>query len=77
MTDDFVRTRNMLEAIARGKHVVTHSWLENCEQAGYVIDEMRYILRDDRKEKEIGFSMPVSLTSARQRPLLKVIGALY
>ncbi|XP_073063387.1 uncharacterized protein [Primulina eburnea] len=71
VTNNFVRTRNMLEAIARGKPVVTHSWLENCEQAGYVVDEMRYILRDDRKEKEIGFSMPVSLNRARRQPLLK------
>ncbi|KAL2507704.1 uncharacterized protein Fot_31351 [Forsythia ovata] len=71
ITDRFVRTRNMLEAIALGKPVVTHLWLESCGQAGYFINEKSYILRDDKKEKEIGFSMPVSLTRACQRPLLE------
>ncbi|KAK4418199.1 hypothetical protein Salat_2232600 [Sesamum alatum] len=71
VTDKFVRTRNMLEAIALGKPVVTHLWLESCDQAGYVIDEKSYILRDEKKEKEIGFSMPLSLTRASRRPLLK------
>ncbi|KAL2485833.1 BRCT domain-containing protein [Abeliophyllum distichum] len=71
ITDRFVRTRNMLEAIALGKPVVTHLWLESCGQAGYFINEKSYILRDDKKEKEIGFSMPVSLTRACHRPLLE------
>lgn len=77
VTDRFVRTRNMLESVALGKPVVTHLWLEGCEQAGYVIDEKNYILRDEKKEKEIGFNMPVSLTRASQHPLLKVIDALF
>ncbi|KAL6516028.1 hypothetical protein OROGR_019333 [Orobanche gracilis] len=71
VTDRFVRTRNMLEAIALGKHVVTHFWLESCEQAGYIIDEKSYILRDEKKEKEIGFNLPASLSRASQHPLLK------
>ncbi|XP_022869087.1 uncharacterized protein LOC111388563 isoform X1 [Olea europaea var. sylvestris] len=71
VTDRFVRTKNMLEAIALGKPVVTHLWLESCGQAGYFIDEKGYILRDDKKEKKIGFSMPVSLTRACQHPLLE------
>ncbi|KAM7521529.1 hypothetical protein LguiA_011431 [Lonicera macranthoides] len=71
ITDRFVRTSNMLEAIAAGKPVVTHLWLETCAQASFFVDEKRYILRDAKKEKEIGFSMPVSLARARQIPLLK------
>ncbi|KAI3880816.1 hypothetical protein MKX03_034717 [Papaver bracteatum] len=71
IADQFARTRNMLEAIAHGKHVVTHLWLESCEQAGCLIDEKNYILRDPKKEKEIGFSMPVSLARARKSPLLQ------
>ncbi|KAK3041440.1 hypothetical protein RJ639_000417 [Escallonia herrerae] len=71
VTDRFVRTRNMLEAIALGKMVVTHLWLESCGQVNCFIDEKNYILRDAKKEKEIGFSMPVSLAHARQHPLLK------
>ncbi|KAH9329209.1 hypothetical protein KI387_001317, partial [Taxus chinensis] len=71
VTDKFVRTRNMLEAMAAGKLVVTHLWLQNCGQASYFIDEKKYILRDEKKEKEIGFSMPASLASAQQKPLLQ------
>ncbi|KAF8392531.1 hypothetical protein HHK36_022874 [Tetracentron sinense] len=71
VTDKFVRTRNMLEAIALGKLVVTHLWLESCGQASSFINEKNYILRDARKEKEIGFSMPVSLVQACRCPLLQ------
>lgn len=76
IADQFVRTRNMLEAIASGKLVVTHLWLESCGQASCFIDEKNYILRDAKKEKEFGFSMPVSLARASQHPLLKV-GLLF
>ncbi|KAK8949838.1 hypothetical protein KSP40_PGU021546 [Platanthera guangdongensis] len=71
VTDKFVRTRNMLEAMAMGKPVVTTMWLESCGQASCYIDERNYILRDAKKEKEIGFSMPVSLARACQHPLLQ------
>lgn len=66
----------MLEAIAFGKPVVTHLWLESCGQAGCLIDERTYILRDAKKEKEFGFNLPVSLARACQRPLLQVISQL-
>ncbi|KAE8076887.1 hypothetical protein FH972_015509 [Carpinus fangiana] len=71
IADQFVRTRNMLEAIASGKPVVTHLWLESCGQASCFIDEKNYVLRDAKKEKEFGFSMPVSLARASQHSLLK------
>ncbi|XP_057957937.1 uncharacterized protein LOC131150891 [Malania oleifera] len=71
VTNQFVRTRNMLEAIALGKPVVTYLWLESCGQANCFIDDKNYILRDAKKEKEFGFSMPVSLTRACQHPLLE------
>ncbi|XP_065864397.1 uncharacterized protein [Euphorbia lathyris] len=71
VADKFVRTRNMLETIALGKPVVTHLWLESCAEASCLIDEKNYILRDAKKEKEIGFSMPVSLARAGQHPLLE------
>lgn len=72
VADEFVRTRNMLEAIAFGKPVVTHLWIESCEQASCLIDEKNYILRDAKKEKEFGFSLPVSLARACHHPLLQV-----
>ncbi|KAL1320122.1 hypothetical protein HN51_064851 [Arachis hypogaea] len=71
IADQFVRTRNMLEAIAFGKPVVTHLWIESCGQASCFIDEKNYILRDAKKEKEFGFSMPVSLARASRHPLLE------
>ncbi|KAK8308497.1 hypothetical protein V6Z11_D02G062200 [Gossypium hirsutum] len=71
ITDKFVRTRNMLEAIASGKSVVSHLWLESIGQVNIHIDEEAYILRDIKKEKELGFCMPVSLARARKRPLLQ------
>jgi mediator of DNA damage checkpoint protein 1 len=72
VADSFCRTRNMLEAIALGKPVVTSMWLEKCGEAGFYINERKYILRDDKKEKELGFSMPLSLASACKHPLLLV-----
>ncbi|KAJ8565946.1 hypothetical protein K7X08_008522 [Anisodus acutangulus] len=71
VADEFVRTRNMLEAIAAGKPVVTHLWLESCGQASCLIDEKNHILRDAKKEREFGFSMPISLARACQHPLLQ------
>ncbi|KAF3340910.1 PAX-interacting protein 1 [Carex littledalei] len=34
VVDQFARTKNMLEAIAMGRHVVRRDWLENCAKAG-------------------------------------------
>ncbi|XP_077240572.1 uncharacterized protein LOC143881409 isoform X2 [Tasmannia lanceolata] len=71
VADKFARTRNMLEAMALGKTVVTHMWLESCGQASCFIDEKNYILRDLKKEKEIGFNMAFTLACACQTPLLQ------
>ncbi|KAH9615487.1 hypothetical protein KSS87_015403 [Heliosperma pusillum] len=71
VADIFVRTRNMLEAIANAKFVVTHLWLESCGQANCFIDEKIFILRDIKKEKELGFSMPMSLARASRQPILE------
>ncbi|KAL1536268.1 hypothetical protein AAHA92_28944 [Salvia divinorum] len=71
VADEFARTRNMLEAIASGKPVVTRLWIESCGQASCLIDTKNYILRDAKKEKEFGFCLPVSLERASQHPLLQ------
>ncbi|PIN14372.1 hypothetical protein CDL12_12997 [Handroanthus impetiginosus] len=71
VADEFVRTRNMLEAIASGKPVVNRLWLESCGEASCLIDEKNYILRDAKKEREFGFSLPLSLSRACQYPLLQ------
>ncbi|XP_042440955.1 dentin sialophosphoprotein-like isoform X1 [Zingiber officinale] len=71
VSDKFVRTQNMLEAIATGKPVVTPMWLESCRQANCYIDEKNYILKDTKKEREIGFNMCVSIARACQSPLLQ------
>ena len=65
----------MLEAIACGKPVVTHLWLESCGESNCFIDEKNYILRDAKKEKELGFSMPNSLARASHYPLLEASSA--
>ncbi|CAL1397095.1 unnamed protein product [Linum trigynum] len=71
VTDRFVRTRNMLESIAAGKPVVTPLWLEHIGRAKCYIDEQKYIMKDVKKEKEIGFNMAASLEHARQHQLLQ------
>ncbi|KFK30915.1 hypothetical protein AALP_AA6G042200 [Arabis alpina] len=70
ITDRFARTKNMLEAIALGKPVVTPLWLESCGQTRCLIDEKSYILKDSKKEKE-GFCLLTSLARSKQHPLLK------
>lgn len=71
VAEKFARTRNMLEAIAMGIPVVTPSWLQCCDEARCFIDEKKYIMRDTKKEKELHFSMPVSLSRACESPLLE------
>ncbi|KAL9228116.1 hypothetical protein vseg_003730 [Gypsophila vaccaria] len=71
VTDRLARTKNMMEFIAQGKPVVTPQWLESCDQAGFYIDDRDYIVRDTKKERELGFKLPVSLDRARRHPLLK------
>ncbi|CAH2053114.1 unnamed protein product [Thlaspi arvense] len=71
IADNFMRTRNMLEAIAAGKPVVTTQWLESIDQVNIYVDEDLFILRDSKKEREFGFNMGVSLARARQYPLLQ------
>jgi hypothetical protein len=72
ISNNFVRTRNMLVSMASGKVVATPQWLESCSQAHYFVDEKNYILQDEKKERELGFSMLSSLAAARRKPLLKV-----
>ncbi|KAG2594148.1 hypothetical protein PVAP13_5NG623500 [Panicum virgatum] len=72
VAEKFARTRNMLEAMAMGIPVVTPSWLECCGEARCFMDEKKYIMRDMKKEKELGFSLPVSIGRACKKPLLEV-----
>ncbi|KAJ3702011.1 hypothetical protein LUZ61_005716 [Rhynchospora tenuis] len=71
VADKFFRTRNFLEAMARGKPIVTPSWLERCNLSNQFVDEKNFILRDAKKEKELCFSMPNSLATSSHSPLLK------
>ncbi|CAO2181782.1 unnamed protein product [Urochloa humidicola] len=71
VAEKFARTRNMLEAMAMGIPIVTPSWLQCCGEARCFIDEKEYIMRDMKKEKELGFSMPVSIARACKKPLLE------
>ncbi|CAO1940885.1 unnamed protein product [Urochloa humidicola] len=71
VAEKFARTRNMLEAMAMGIPIVTPSWLECCGEARCFTDEKEYIMRDMKKEKELGFSMPLSIGRACKKPLLE------
>lgn len=71
IADNFMRTKNMLEAIASGKPVVTTQWLESIDQINTRISTY------SKKKKELGFNMGVSLTRARQNPLLKVLQTIF
>ncbi|PAN26604.1 hypothetical protein PAHAL_5G024700 [Panicum hallii] len=71
VAEKFARTRNMLEAMAMGIPIVTPSWLECCGEARCFIDEKKYIMRDMKKEKELGFSLPVSIGRACKKRLLE------
>jgi hypothetical protein len=44
----------------------THLWVENTGQPSSFIDHNKYILEDDKKEKENGFSMFASLAGANK-----------
>ncbi|MCO5579901.1 hypothetical protein L7F22_033767 [Adiantum nelumboides] len=71
ISNGFVRSQNMLISMAAGKIVATTLWLESCGQAHYFVDEKNYVLLDEKKEKELGFSMITSLAAARRKPLFK------
>ncbi|CAM6087659.1 unnamed protein product [Calypogeia fissa] len=73
VADKFVRTGNMLEAMASGKPVVNIGWLDTCSEAYRFVEEDDFILQDAKKEEEMGFSMIRTLAAARQRPLLQGI----
>lgn len=72
VADQFARTKNMLEAIAMGRHVVRRDWLDSCAKAGCLVSEEKFVLRDLKKEREIGFNMPDSIHRAQRFPLLEV-----
>ncbi|KAJ4776058.1 PAX-interacting protein 1 [Rhynchospora pubera] len=71
IADRFGRTKNMLEAIAMGRHVVRSDWINSCAKAGCFVSEEKFVLRDLKKEREIGFSMPKSIQQAKRFPLLE------
>lgn len=76
VADKFVRTGNMLEAMAGGKFVVTFAWLESCRIANCFIEERNFILQDERKERELGFSMRATILAAQQKSLLQGVRVL-
>lgn len=76
VAEKFVRTGNMLESMAAGKFVVTFAWLESCHSANCFIEERNFLLQDDKKERELGFSMRSTILAAQQKPLLQGIRVL-
>ncbi|KAG0588883.1 hypothetical protein KC19_2G275700 [Ceratodon purpureus] len=76
VAEKFVRTGNMLEAMAAGKFVVTFAWLENCQLANCFVEERNFLLQDEKKERELGFSMRATILAAQHRPLLQGVRIL-
>ena len=76
VAEKFVRTGNMLEAMAAGKFVVTFAWLENCYSANCFVEERNFLLQDEKKERELGFSMRATILAAQQKPLLQGVRVL-
>ena len=76
VAEKFVRTGNMLEAMAAGKFVVTFAWLENCQLANCFVEERNFLLQDEKKERELGFSMRTTILAAQHKPLLQGIRVL-
>lgn len=61
----------MLEAMATGKPVLTPAWLDSCSQARCFLDERKYYLEDEKKEKELGFSMCTTISAAQQKRIFQ------
>ncbi|BGP25309.1 BRCT domain protein Brc1 [Rhodotorula toruloides] len=63
------RTEKFLCCLPFAPKIVTIKWIEACLAAGKLIDEQPYLLRDTKKEKEIGDSLEAILGRARKGKL--------
>jgi mediator of DNA damage checkpoint protein 1 len=67
VSDKVRRTLKFLGAVVRGKPIVGVQWLAACKKSGGLLSEERYLLRDTKGEKAMGFSLQSSLVQARAR----------
>uniref|UniRef100_A0A7N0T6T8 BRCT domain-containing protein n=2 Tax=Kalanchoe fedtschenkoi TaxID=63787 RepID=A0A7N0T6T8_KALFE len=61
-----LKRRDMTDVRVLFSRLLDEATLKQQKQEKFLIDEKSYILRDESKEKEIGFSMPVSLVAFQQ-----------
>ena len=74
VAERFVRTVNLLVAVARGCHVATPDWLFTSREARSFVDASCFPLRDRVKEGEMEFDLQRAVREARRQPLLQVGG---
>ncbi|BGP00180.1 regulator of Ty1 Transposition [Rhodotorula toruloides] len=63
------RTEKFLCCLPFVPKIVTIKWVEACLAAGKLVDEQSYLLRDTKKEKEIGDTLEAILGRARKGKL--------
>lgn len=78
VANSFKRTMKLMYAVCSGAHVVIPAFVDACLQAGDLVDEEPFCLRDQEGEAAFAskqgldsFSLQESLALARSRPLLK------
>ncbi|GAA6004207.1 uncharacterized protein JCM10292_007290 [Rhodotorula paludigena] len=59
------RTEKFLCSLPFAPKIVTKAWIDACVAAGRLVDEMPYLLRDTKKEAEIGDKLEAILARAR------------
>ncbi|GAA6032673.1 hypothetical protein JCM8097_004873 [Rhodosporidiobolus ruineniae] len=64
------RTEKFLCCLPFAPKVVTKSWVDACIAAGRLVDELPYLLHDEKKEKEIGDTLEAILARAKKGKLL-------
>lgn len=66
------RTVKFLSGISMCHHIVTPEWVEECGRAGRLVDENKYVLRDQDAEEMFEMNVATSLARAKSKKLLMV-----
>ncbi|GAA5876458.1 hypothetical protein JCM16303_003542 [Sporobolomyces ruberrimus] len=66
----FSRTEKLLCCLPYTPFIVTKKWLDACLAAKELVDETPYLLKDKKKESELGDTLEAILARARKRKML-------
>ena len=64
------KTEKFLIGISLCKHIIHYDWLSSSYEAGRMLEESYFPLKDKLNEKEFAFSLQESLNRSKQRRLL-------